>query len=232
MGKRQLKSIIEELLKEFMTLTLYHYVHCPYCVRVRMALGYLNLDFTSKVLPYEDEHTPTSLIGKKMLPILVHGQKVLNESLDIIKYVDENHELEVSEVISSEIFQKVEVLLTNIATPIHSLAMPYWIFTPEFTEVSRRYFQKKKEEKRGSFSSLVQNRSHFENEVQLQLESLEKRLVPFYESSAFGLLDILIASHLWGLYVVPEFHFSEKMHDYLQTIKKLCRFNYHKDFWG
>jgi glutaredoxin 2 len=218
--------------KEFMTLTLYHYVHCPYSVRVRMALGYLNLDFTSKVLPYEDEATPVALIGKKMLPILVHDQQVLNESLDIIEYIDKNNELKVSEVINSETFLKVEEYLNTIGGPIHSLAMPYWIYTPEFSEASRRYFQKKKEEKRGSFSTLVKNRFNFESEVQLQLKSLEKSLIPFYESSTFGLLDILIASHLWGLYVVPEFHFSEKMQDYLKTIKNLCRFNYHKDFWG
>ena len=73
------------IFKEFMTLTLYHYVHCPYCVRVRMALGYLNLDFISKVLPYEDVATPLSLIGNKMLPILANNQEVLKESLDIIK---------------------------------------------------------------------------------------------------------------------------------------------------
>lgn len=232
MGIRRLKSIIEVLLKEFMTLTLYHYVHCPYCVRVRMALGYLNLDFNSKVLPYEDEATPLALIGKKMLPILVNDQKVLNESLDIIKYIDKNHELKVNEIISSETFLKVEAFLNTIGAPIHSLAMPYWMYTPEFTETSRHYFQKKKEEKRGPFSLLIKNRPHYESEVELQLKSLEKNLIPFYESSSFGLLDILIASHLWGLYVVPEFQFSEKMHNYLQNIKKLCRFNYHKDFWG
>ena len=215
-----------------MTLTLYHYVHCPYCVRVRMALGYLNLEFTSKVLPYEDEATPLLLIGKKMLPILVNDEKVLNESLDIIKYIDKNHELKVNEVISSETFLKVEVFLNTIGAPIHSLAMPYWIYTPEFSEASRQYFQKKKEERRGLFSLLVKNRPHFESEVDLQLKSLEESLFPFYESRAFSLLDILIASHLWGLYVVPEFQFSEKMHNYLQSVKKICRFNYHKDFWG
>ena len=215
-----------------MTLTLYHYVHCPYCVRVRMALGYLNLDFTSKVLPYEDEATPVSLIGKKMLPILVHDQLVLNESLDIIKHIDEKHELKVSEIISSEAFKKIEIFLSEIGGSIHSLAMPYWIYTAEFSEASRKYFQAKKEEKRGPFSVLVQNRSLFESDLAPHLKHLEQSLKPFYESHTIGLLDILIASHLWGLYVVPEFQFSASMHQYLQTIKKRCRFNYHQDFWG
>ena len=215
-----------------MTLTLYHYVHCPYCVRVRMALGYLNLAYTSQVLAYNDEATPLALTGKKMLPILEHEQGVLNESLDIIQFIDKSHKLKVDKIIGSEAHAKVETILTNMAGPIHSLAMPYWIYTPEFSEASRLYFQKKKEEKRGPFSELVKRRENFINELAPHLKELEQSLKPFYESSEFGLLDILLASHLWGLYVVPEFQFSKKMHQYLQSIKQNCRFNYHKDFWG
>ena len=52
-------------------MKLYHYVHCPFCVRVRMGLGYLGINFESIVLAYDDEKTPVKLTGKKMLPILV-----------------------------------------------------------------------------------------------------------------------------------------------------------------
>jgi len=140
--------------------------------------------------------------------------------------------LNVSEIISSEAFKKIEIFLSDIGGPIHSLAMPYWIYTAEFSEASRKYFQAKKEEKRGPFSVLVQNRSLFESDLAPHLKHLEQSLRPFYESNTIGLLDILIASHLWGLYVVPEFQFSEAIHQYLQTIKQRCRFNYHQDFWG
>ncbi len=215
-----------------MTLTLYHYVHCPYCVRVRMALGYLNLDYTSNVLAYNDEMTPVGLTGKKMLPILKHDQGVLNESLDIIQFIDKANKLKVEEIVGSDSFKKVEAILTKISSPIHSLTMPYWIYTPEFSEASRIYFQKKKEEKRGPFSELVKQRDHYIKELAPDLKKIEDCLIPFYGSSELGLLDILIASHLWGLYVVPEFQFSEKIHHYLQSIKQYCRFNYHKDFWG
>lgn len=215
-----------------MSFTLYHYVHCPFCVRVRMAFGYLNLKYESKVLPYDDETTPIKLTGKKMLPILAHENGAMNESLNIIAFVDKSNELKVNEIVHSSSFKEIEDLLNRIGSPVHSLAMPYWIYTPEFTESSRTYFQKKKEEKRGPFSELVKNQKNFIDELIPSLKTIEENLKPFYKSSAFSFQDILIASHLWGLYVVPEFQFTEKIHQYLQTIKQNCRFNYHQDFWS
>jgi glutaredoxin 2 len=64
------------------------------------------------------------------------------------------------------------------------------------------------------------------------LTLIEERLNPFYNSLEIGVKDILIASHLWGLYIVPEFQFTESMHRYLQTVKQKCHFNYHQDFWS
>jgi len=215
-----------------MGYTLYHYVHCPFCVRVRMALGYLNINYESKVLPYDDEQTPLKLIGKKMLPILTHDNVATNESLDIIMLVDKLNILKVSELIQTSAFKDLENFLNRISGPVHSLAMPYWIFTPEFSESSRKYFQMKKEEKRGPFSELIKKQKDYISELTPLLNELENNLRPFYKSNVFSINDILIAAHLWGLYIVPEFQFSEKIHHYLQTIKHECRFNYHKDFWN
>ena len=212
-----------------MNLTLYHYVHCPFCVRVRMALGYLNLKYESKVLPYDDEVTPVKLSGKKMLPILTHEIGPMNESLDIIAFLDKTNELKVHEIIQSSSFQDTATFLNRIGSPVNSLAMPYWIFGFEFSESSRQYFKKKKEAKRGPFSELVKNQKFFSDEIAPLLKTVEENLRPFYKSSSFSFQDILIASHLWGLYVVPEFQFSEQIHQYLQTIKQHCRFNYHQD---
>lgn len=215
-----------------MGYTLYHYVHCPFCVRVRMALGYLNIPYASKVLPYDDEETPKKLIGKKMLPILKHENGVMGESLDIMAFADKCNVFKIPELIETSQFKELELLLGRIGSPVHSLAMPYWVFTPEFTESSRAYFQKKKEEKRGPFTELIKNQNQFILELNDILNEIEKSLKPFYQSNVFTVKDILIASHIWGMYVVPEFQFSEKIHNYLQKVKQECSFSYHKDFWG
>lgn len=214
-----------------MSLIFYHYVHCPFCVRVRMALGFLNIAYESRVLPYDDDETPVRLTGKKMLPILQDQEKAINESLDIIAHCDKENKLRVKEVQKQDHFPPFEKLLSEIGNPIHSLAMPYWIWTPEFDQSSREYFRQKKEGKRGPFAELYFRRREFMKELEPKLDQLVKELGPFYQSSQFGIYDIMLASHLWGLYVVPEFQFPPRLHDYLQEVRRICSFDYHKDFW-
>lgn len=214
-----------------MKLNLYHYVHCPFCVRVRMTLSLLKLPFTSTVLPYNDEKTPVDLSGTKMLPIMVIDGKAMNESLDIMAALDKEKALRISETIKSEEFKAFNNLLTKLGTNVHNLAMPYWIYTPEFSEDSRQYFQNKKEQKRGPFKELVKNQSQYIKDIETDFSALINELKPFYKSETFSLYDILLAAHIWGLYVVPEFQFTPKLHDYLQKVKAICHFNYHEDFW-
>lgn len=213
------------------TKVLYHYVHCPFCIRVRMGLGYLNQSYQSVVVPYDDEKTPIQLTGVKMLPIITLNGVAMNESLDILAALDQSNLLKVKETTESLEFVQFEKYLAIIGDLVHSLAMPYWIYTPEFTENSRKYFQTKKEVKRGPFKELVKKRAEFETKVMLELEKLTLDIEYFYRSNEFTLYDILLSSHLWGLYVVPEFQFPIKVHHYLQKIKNLCHFDYHEDFW-
>jgi glutaredoxin 2 len=214
-----------------MEVILYHYVHCPFCVRVRMTLGLLKIAYKSNVLAYNDEATPVKLTGVKMLPILTRGQQTLNESLDIMQLLDTDNRLRVGEFIQSPAWSEFEAYLNFLGGPIHSLAMPYWIHTPEFTPESRGYFQQKKEKKRGPFKQLVKERAKFEQQLLGEFPHLVSKLKPYYESTELGLKDILLASHLWGLYVVPEFQFPVEIHQWLQRVKDDCRFDYHSDFW-
>lgn len=212
-------------------MKLYHYVHCPFCIRVRMALGFLDLNYQSIVVAYDDEKTPIELTGKKMLPILEMEGKAINESLDIIQLIDEENRLQTKDLIKTPLFHEIEKMLQELGSDVHSLAMPYWIYTPEFNQSSREYFQKKKEEKRGPFKELVKNREIFIKSLTEKLNKLENRLQNDFILEKFSVFDIMIASHLWGLYIVPEFQFSIKLNNYLQEIARLTSFNYHEDLW-
>ncbi len=222
-----------------MHITLYHYIHCPFCVRVRLILGLLNIEYKSVVLPYQDELTPKKLTGRKMLPILIkENGETLDESLDIIKYLAQNtNEINNKdrpfslESISGEKLEKLNHFLDQLGHPIHNLCMPYWVYTKEFNSQSRKYFQEKKETKRGPFNKLILNKKTFLEELSPLLQDLESGLHPFYQSDQLTLQDILIASHLWGMYIFPEFQFSEIIHKYLQEIKCQANFDYHQDLW-
>lgn len=214
-----------------MDLTFYHYVHCPFCVRVRMAAGLLKRPYKSVVVPYNDEETPIRLSGKKMLPIMEINGKPMNESLNIMAAMDAGKVLKLSSLETDPAFAPFNELLTKLGANVHNLAMPYWIWTPEFSEKSREYFQKKKEVKRGPFKDLVKNKELFISEISADLAKVAQDLKPFYRSENFTVYDLLLAAQIWGLYVVPEFQFDEKIHGYLQNVKKICNFDYHQDFW-
>ena len=51
--------------------TVYVYDHCPFCVRVRLALGIKNIKHKIYFMANDDVQTPTSLVGKKIAPIFV-----------------------------------------------------------------------------------------------------------------------------------------------------------------
>ena len=212
-------------------MKLYHYVHCPFCIRVRMGFGLLGTKYESIVTPYNDEATPIKLTGKKMLPIIEYDDGTTqNESLDLIKAQDISLKLGWDQLADN--LEILNPLLDKIGGYVHNLAMPYWIWTPEFDEDSRKYFQTKKEVKRGPFKILVQNQKSFIDPLTTLLEKeLMTHLKPFYKSDKLTIIDIMIAAHLWGMYVVPEFRFEEKMSDYLRSVKELTHFNYHEDYW-
>ena len=50
---------------------VYVYDHCPFCVRVRLALGIMNVKHNVNFLGNDDIATPTKLVGKKIAPIFV-----------------------------------------------------------------------------------------------------------------------------------------------------------------
>lgn len=213
-----------------MNLELFHYIHCPYCVRVRLALGVLGKTWKSTVLPYNDEATPVKLTGKKMLPIMKIDGVPMNESLDIINAIDSKNLLR-NELVQTAEWPKLDEVISKLGQQVHNLAMPYWVWTPEFDDASREYFIAKKSVKRGPFDVLRSKRSTFEAILLADLHALSPGLRPFWHSNELTILDIVLAAQLWGLFQVPEFRFPDVWHTYLMKVKELCHFEHHADYW-
>ena len=83
---------IFENLKNMPNLTLYHFIACPYCQRVRDYLTQAGIS-----VPMKDTHeTPAfreeliKIGGKSQVPCLVIDGKALYESLNIIEWLKKN----------------------------------------------------------------------------------------------------------------------------------------------
>lgn len=75
-----------------MTVQLYVYSECPYCNKVRAAFEEMGVDFeevnAERGTPGSDELV--RLGGRQQVPFLVHDDKVMYESNDIIEYAREH----------------------------------------------------------------------------------------------------------------------------------------------
>jgi len=70
-------------------MKLHIYEHCPFCVRARMIFGIKKIPFELRVMSEADAETPTSMVGKKIAPILEKDDGTfMAGSRDIVHYVD------------------------------------------------------------------------------------------------------------------------------------------------
>lgn len=73
-------------------LTLYQFPISHYCEKVRWALAYKHLDYKIvNLLPALHLYTTKKLCSRSSLPILVHDTKIIQNSSDIINYLDEKY---------------------------------------------------------------------------------------------------------------------------------------------
>lgn len=70
-------------------MKLHIYEHCPFYVRARMIFGIKKIPFELRVMSEADAETPTSMVGKKIAPILEKDDGTfMAGSRDIVHYVD------------------------------------------------------------------------------------------------------------------------------------------------
>lgn len=212
-------------------MTLYHYDHCPYCAKARMIFGLKNVSFELKTLANDDEDTPVSLIGKKMVPILIKDDHTaMSESLDIIKWVDENYG---SEAIVNYGLPRAEIQnwIQAARNFQYHLAMPRWIQMPleEFqTESARSYFQNKKEKQNiGSFAQAIEETPKYLKQAEEALNELDKLMLDskrFYECEVH-IDDIHLFAALRNLTTVKNLQWPKNTLNYIQTWSEKSKVN-------
>jgi glutaredoxin 2 len=129
---------------------LYVYDHCPYCVRVRLALGLKNIKHQIIFLANDDIQTPTALIGKKLTPIFTYNPSnspedkpiIMNESLDIVSYIDSNECFGKTNIFSPATSRTdLKVWQDSVSDILRSLQRPRYVASgilPEFSQQDSR----------------------------------------------------------------------------------------------
>lgn len=161
-------------------MKLFIYDHCPYCVRARMIFGLKNLSVRLVTLLSDDEITPTSMIGKKMAPILQKDDgSYLPESMDIVHYVDK---LDGKPQLTGKTNPAIAAWLQHTATYVNKLLLPRFAnadFEEFATDNARRYFSDKKQAASGDFAVLLADSA----DLIAQLEEDLATLSPLIQSA-------------------------------------------------
>jgi glutaredoxin 2 len=199
---------------------LYVYDHCPFCLRARMPFGLKDIPVELRFLANDDEETPISMVGRKMLPILEDEDGHTGESLDIVAKLDG---IEGPRLFDGPARQEITDWIDAWQSRINSLVIPRTpvaIF-PEFrTPEARAYFTAKKEEQFGRFDDLLARTDEISVEVAQGLRELEP-ILP--DPDAPSLDDILLFPILRGLSILPDLPLPPKVEAYRDEMASRSR---------
>lgn len=125
--------------------TVYVYDHCPFCVRVRLALGLKNVKHKIYFMANDDVPTPTKLVGKKIAPIFEFPEDdlVMAESMDIIKLIDSDERFgPVGAILPSSGRKDLKAWQKSVQNLLRTLQRPRYVATgllPEFQQLDSRH---------------------------------------------------------------------------------------------
>lgn len=226
---------------------VYVYDHCPFCVRVRLALGYKNVKHEVFFMANDDKQTPMKLVGKKVAPIFELRDEgfAMMESMDIIKKIDSEERYGQTNVIAPQSERKdIKAWMKSTQDLLRTLHRPRYMMAtlPEFAQKdSRDYFvaghqlppyekaQWKEELDMATKWKLY--REAFEKTPQLlpelnaKLRELEAMIHCEYyctEGSGFSYDDIDLWARLRSLTLVKGAQFGPKTRAYIDNIAAMC----------
>ena len=204
-------------------MTLYIYDHCPYCVKARMIFGLKGIRLKLKTLLNDDEKTPVSMIGAKMVPILEYKKGAfMAESLDIISYIDSKKP---PALVNNKTTQKLAGWLDKNNLLCYKLAMPRWVKADleEFkSQQAKDYFINKKTSYIGSFEKALKESEKLMQKMTKELDILEsffKKQQVFF-SGALSWDDFHLFAFLRSLSIVKNLSFPPKVKFYIEKMSQ------------
>ena len=177
-------------------IELYHFEECPYCEKVRRALDYYDLEYESHIIDPADRSEVEEISGQSLVPVIVDGDNVVNDSTEIIKYLDE-HYSNSRQIVPEEAHEKSHALIWN-----------------EFGELSwgtLGYTAQKGIDKAGNELSSG-DKQHLQAEINRESQLLDDYLtnMKFLVGNEFSIADIAMSSFISRLTEFSDFDISEE----------------------
>ncbi len=202
-------------------MQLYIYEHCPYCIRVLMLIHTKKLDIELIVLSNDDVETPTKLIGKKILPILIQDNgEALPESLDIIHYLDQ---LGASSLGDVTVDPNLDAWLSESKASRDPITRPRMVLHPfpEFqTESAKNYFITKKFGEPSVMQNDLENSEKYAEHLHLHWPALIELLGKWSDNSLTW-NDIILFPRLRNLSLYEALIVPGVVHNYMTRIAAL-----------
>jgi glutaredoxin 2 len=198
---------------------LYMFEHCSLCFRVRMAAALKRSHLQEAVVLDDDTETMISLVGKRVIPILVKDDgKAMLESMDMVRYIDSVGETILTGAERPEIAAWADRVVNKTAP----LTMPRYplLGLPEFgTVAALDHYNLRKREALGDFVELRAKTRGYVNDLMPDLEQLDALIEsPDAVNGAISMDDVRVLPMLRSVAVVKGLSFPRKVRDYFETM--------------
>jgi len=188
-----------------------------------MIFGLKNLAFEKIVLLNDDESTPVGLIGKKAVPILIkENGEAMPESLDIVKYVDENYG---EKLLNDDIRPEISEWMKTVGSYYNHLLLP------RFVRLGAVYYLKKrKTESIGNFEENFTNSDKYIARLTLDLTVLDKLIVSANAANGkLSLEDIMLFPMLRNLTCIKGLVLPPNVAKYTERMAELSQVELYSD---
>lgn len=200
-------------------MRLYLFEHCSLCFRVRMAAALKHHHLQETVVLDDDSATMISLVGKRVIPILVKDDgKPMLESMDMVAHIDGIGE----PVLVGPQRAELTAWATATADKTAPLTWPRYplLGLPEFRTIAAHdHYVVRKRERLGDLVELrAKTREHIDA-LMPELERLDRLIEsPSAVNGTLSLDDIRILPLLRSAAVVKGLRFPQKVRDYFETM--------------
>lgn len=206
-------------------MKLYMFEHCSLCFRVRMTAALKRLPLEEVPVLDDDTDTLVSLVGKRVIPILVKDDgTVMLESMRMVDYI----EAKGAPVFTGNERPEIDAIAARLLKTSPPLTMPRYALLPlpEFATVAARdHFIARKEKTFDSFVELRARTTELMAELVPVIDDLDQLIAsPNAINGELSRDDVRILPLLRSAAVVKGLVFPRKVRAYFESMLKRTGF--------